>query len=162
MIGRTYQADVPEGLCKYDDALPYENEDKLLWDPQQLSNKELEEYLTKALEPLISSAQGIAMIPVGSHIKDDEQVNPKKHDQYQSKLVLLMFPQKSIKSKITIRRKIKPKKSIFKKIALKKKKLIIRESIVPIVFLKFSPHWVLSLIVPWIDAMPMAPLIFRK
>lgn len=46
-IGSEYQAIVPEGLCRYDDALPYENEDKLLWDPKKLLEEETERYLNK-------------------------------------------------------------------------------------------------------------------
>lgn len=49
-IGEEYQAIVPEGLCRYDDALPYENEDKLLWDPRNLSERETEKYLTRLSE----------------------------------------------------------------------------------------------------------------
>jgi hypothetical protein len=36
MVGSDYQAGIPEGLCKYDDVLPYENEYKL-WNPRCLS-----------------------------------------------------------------------------------------------------------------------------
>lgn len=39
-VGSDYQAVIPEGLCKYDDAPAYENEDRLLWDPSVLSDKE--------------------------------------------------------------------------------------------------------------------------
>ncbi len=49
-IGYEYQAAVPVGLCRYDDALPYENEDKLLWDPKKLSEEETERYLNKVRE----------------------------------------------------------------------------------------------------------------
>lgn len=49
-IGSEYQAIVPEGLCIYDDALPYENEDKLLWDPKRLPEEEVEKYLNKVRE----------------------------------------------------------------------------------------------------------------
>ncbi|XP_065207154.1 mesoderm induction early response protein 1-like [Planococcus citri] len=49
-IGVEFQAIVPEGLCKYDDALPYENEDKLLWDPKKLPEEEVEKYLSKVRE----------------------------------------------------------------------------------------------------------------
>ena len=30
MVGSEYQAQIPEGLCRYDDALPYENEDRFV------------------------------------------------------------------------------------------------------------------------------------
>uniref|UniRef100_A0A0K8T2T3 ELM2 domain-containing protein n=1 Tax=Lygus hesperus TaxID=30085 RepID=A0A0K8T2T3_LYGHE len=33
MVGSDYQAYIPDIMCKYDDALPYENQDKLMWDP---------------------------------------------------------------------------------------------------------------------------------
>jgi ELM2 domain len=47
MVGVDYQAVIPEGLLKYDDALPYENEDKLLWDPSKVNDGEIEDYLNK-------------------------------------------------------------------------------------------------------------------
>ena len=36
MIGSPFQAVVPEGLSPYGDTPPYENEDKLLWEPDQV------------------------------------------------------------------------------------------------------------------------------
>lgn len=74
MVGSDYQAWIPEGLCKYDDALPYENEDKLLWDSMALTEDDIESYLVKAQEPLFSNAQGVHAIPMGAHTRDDEQV----------------------------------------------------------------------------------------
>ncbi|KAL1122742.1 hypothetical protein AAG570_003069 [Ranatra chinensis] len=73
MVGSDYQAWIPEGLCKYDDALPYENEDKLVWDPSNLTPKDIEDYLIKAQEPLLNSIQGVGAIPMGAHTRDDEQ-----------------------------------------------------------------------------------------
>ncbi|PNF17459.1 hypothetical protein B7P43_G00367, partial [Cryptotermes secundus] len=73
MVGSDYQAGIPEGLCKYDDALPYENEDKLLWNPSPLSEKDVEDFLVKAQEPLVNNAQGVSAIPTGAHTRDDEQ-----------------------------------------------------------------------------------------
>lgn len=73
MVGSDYQAVIPEGLCKYDDSLPYENEDKLVWDPVSMSAKEIEEYLLKAQEPILNDAQSVASIPRGAHTRDDEQ-----------------------------------------------------------------------------------------
>lgn len=67
MVGSDYQAQIPEGLCHYDDALPYENEDKLLWDPLIISALMTEDFLKKAAE--ISKPP----IPMGSHLRDDEQ-----------------------------------------------------------------------------------------
>ncbi|XP_076325229.1 uncharacterized protein LOC143233158 [Tachypleus tridentatus] len=55
-----------------DDAPAYENEDRLLWDPTKLSNKEVELYLQQA-QYSHSNIQGVQAIPVGSHICDDEQ-----------------------------------------------------------------------------------------
>ncbi|XP_075218090.1 mesoderm induction early response protein 1-like isoform X2 [Lycorma delicatula] len=74
MVGSEYQAVIPEGLCRYDDALPYENEDKLLWDPSLLSEQEIELYLVKAQEPLaISTSHADSNLVANSHIRDDEQ-----------------------------------------------------------------------------------------
>lgn len=47
MIGTSYQAIIPIGLSQYGDILPYENEDKLIWEPSQVSEREVEEYLIK-------------------------------------------------------------------------------------------------------------------
>ena len=71
MVGSDYQAHIPEGLCQYDDALPYENKDKLVWDPRELSSKEVEDYLARAAEP---AGSGISSIPMGSHTRDDEGI----------------------------------------------------------------------------------------
>ncbi|XP_022207894.1 mesoderm induction early response protein 1 isoform X2 [Nilaparvata lugens] len=73
MVGSDYQAWIPEGLCKYDDALPYENEDKLLWDPNHLDAEEINTYLEKSQDSLKLNAQGVHAIPCGNHIRDDEQ-----------------------------------------------------------------------------------------
>ncbi|XP_046482083.1 mesoderm induction early response protein 1 isoform X2 [Neodiprion pinetum] len=69
MVGSDYQAAIPEGLCRYDDALPYENEDKMLWDPSHIPEEETEEFLERAQ---LSAARG-SSIPAGSHVRDDEQ-----------------------------------------------------------------------------------------
>lgn len=119
MVGSEYQAVIPEGLCKYGDALPYENEDKLVWDPSVLNEQQVEHYEQKcnvmvmasavpsptkataestpstntgtaidsatstasavtssptAATPSVSTAAGlIASIPIGNHLRDDEQ-----------------------------------------------------------------------------------------
>ena len=75
MVGGDYQAIIPEGLCRYDDALPYENEDKLLWNPTVLNEKEIEEYLEKVKHANQSNANGtdVYAIPLGKHLRDDEQ-----------------------------------------------------------------------------------------
>lgn len=73
MVGSDYQAVIPEGLCKYDDALPYENEDKLLWDPSKLSDSDIEDYMNKFAK-LASANGGINYTSQGGkHLRDDEQ-----------------------------------------------------------------------------------------
>ncbi len=75
MIGPSYQASVPSGMAEYEgDALPYENEDKLLWDPNALQFNDVEEYLSKTQESLQQASGGVASIPLGAHVRDDEQV----------------------------------------------------------------------------------------
>ena len=69
------QASVPSGLSNYDDTLPYENDDKQLWDPTRLSEEVAKEYLCKSLETQgAGGALGVNGIPNGSHVRDDEQV----------------------------------------------------------------------------------------
>ena len=83
MIGPSYQASVPSGMAEYDgDALPYENEDKLLWDPKLLKFGEVEGYLSKSQESLQQAAGGVASLPQGLHIRDDEQVGSKGSLRY--------------------------------------------------------------------------------
>lgn len=73
MVGSDFQASIPEGLCKYDDALPYENEDKLLWDPSKLSDSDIEDFLNK-FSTLASANGGTNYISQGGkHLRDDEQ-----------------------------------------------------------------------------------------
>ena len=69
MVGSDYQARIPVGMCKYDDALPYENDDKMLWDPSALTEKQTEEFLAKAHESLLNNSQ----VNLENHVKDDEQ-----------------------------------------------------------------------------------------
>uniref|UniRef100_A0A182WGB2 Mesoderm induction early response protein 1 n=1 Tax=Anopheles minimus TaxID=112268 RepID=A0A182WGB2_9DIPT len=101
MVGSDFQAVIPEGLCRYDDALPYENEDKLLWNPTILNEQEIEEYLVKITGPAGGLGTGgttgsgggqqrgatgsggtatsdpqsnsVFAIPLGNHLRDDEQ-----------------------------------------------------------------------------------------
>lgn len=56
MVGSAYQAVIPNGLSKYGDVLPYENEDKLIWEPCQVSEKEVEDYLiqTRDIKNILS------------------------------------------------------------------------------------------------------------
>ncbi|CAH0562004.1 unnamed protein product [Brassicogethes aeneus] len=67
MVGSDYQAVIPEGLCHYDDALPYENEDKLLWDAYIMQTDVVEDFLKKA------AALSKPAIPMGTQLRDDEQ-----------------------------------------------------------------------------------------
>lgn len=50
MVGADYQAEIPEGLSQYGDILPYENEDQLIWEPSQVTEREVEDYLAKIQE----------------------------------------------------------------------------------------------------------------
>jgi len=49
-VGEEYQAVVPEGLDRYDDVPAYENEDKIVWDPNRLPDDEVEKYLNAVRE----------------------------------------------------------------------------------------------------------------
>lgn len=74
MVGSDYQAVIPEGLLKYDDVLPYENEDKLLWDPSKVNESAIDEYLTKF--STTSNGGVIHTVPQTTptkHLRDDEQ-----------------------------------------------------------------------------------------
>ncbi|XP_053612557.1 mesoderm induction early response protein 1 [Plodia interpunctella] len=71
MVGSDYQAAIPEGLCSYDDALPYENEDKLLWNPSVLDEKVIEDYMKKICA--MTSGTGMDAIPRGKQLRDDEE-----------------------------------------------------------------------------------------
>uniref|UniRef100_A0A1Q3FCS5 Putative mesoderm induction early response protein 1 n=1 Tax=Culex tarsalis TaxID=7177 RepID=A0A1Q3FCS5_CULTA len=78
MVGSDFQAQIPEGLCRYDDALPYENEDKLLWNPTVLGEDSIEEYLLKiaagaAANTGTPQTTSVYAIPLGRHLRDDEQ-----------------------------------------------------------------------------------------
>lgn len=78
MVGSDFQAVIPEGLCRYDDALPYENEDKLLWNPTVLNEDAIEEYLQKIASGASSNTgtpqtNSVFSIPLGKHLRDDEQ-----------------------------------------------------------------------------------------
>lgn len=91
MVGSEFQAQIPEGLCRYDDALPYENEDKLVWDPSQLIESDIELYLQKVSVPNVNSngtgdpsnsptnssnlgpIVNVGQLPCGAHLRDDEQ-----------------------------------------------------------------------------------------
>lgn len=81
MVGSEFQAVIPEGLCKYGDVLPYENEDKLVWDPSKLKEKDVECYQKKSFsivsEPKAGSPEkvtSVSAVPIGNHLRDDEQL----------------------------------------------------------------------------------------
>jgi len=73
MVGSDYQAQIPD-MSSYDDAMPYENEDKLLWDPGNIPEKDVRDYLLDIQTHQINSAEGVDLIPRGPHVRDDEQV----------------------------------------------------------------------------------------
>ncbi|CAH1772342.1 unnamed protein product [Owenia fusiformis] len=72
-VGHDYQAQVPQGLCKYGDAPAYENEDRLLWDPCKLEETEVETYMKEVQQQNYHTATGVAAVPQGIHVRDDEQ-----------------------------------------------------------------------------------------
>ena len=49
-----------------------ENEDKQLWNPGHLVSKDVEEYLSKSQEAIQTG--GVGSLPMGAHVRDDEQV----------------------------------------------------------------------------------------
>lgn len=69
MVGSDYQAVIPEGLRYYDDALPYENDDKLLWDPSSIESSEVEDFLKKA--SALNKRSDV--LQLGPKLRDDEQ-----------------------------------------------------------------------------------------
>ncbi|XP_072172818.1 mesoderm induction early response protein 1-like isoform X2 [Diadema setosum] len=71
-VGHDFQAIVPEGLSPYDDAPVYENEDRLLWDPNKLQAADVERFLDHVHQPL-PGVQGLKALPTGCHIRDDER-----------------------------------------------------------------------------------------
>lgn len=76
MVGSSYQASVPELIKKppySDKKKPYAGEDKLLWNPYKLPDKEVEKYLTAVQKINFERARGVAAIPRGAHTRDDEQ-----------------------------------------------------------------------------------------
>lgn len=59
-----------------------ENEDKLLWNPGLLTFNEVESYLAKSQETVQSG--GVGSLPLGAHVRDDEQVH--RHNSNLEKL----------------------------------------------------------------------------
>ncbi|XP_062412515.1 mesoderm induction early response protein 1a isoform X2 [Sardina pilchardus] len=73
MVGSMYQAETPSGLCKYkDNEKVYENEDQLLWNPEELPESRVVEFLTEASKRT-GEETGVDAVPEGCHIKDNEQ-----------------------------------------------------------------------------------------
>ncbi|KAL2089791.1 hypothetical protein ACEWY4_014479 [Coilia grayii] len=73
MVGSMYQAETPVGLCKYkDNEKVYENEDQLLWNPEEIPESEVVEFLSQASKRT-GEETGVDAIPEGCHIKDNEQ-----------------------------------------------------------------------------------------
>ncbi|XP_014672056.1 PREDICTED: mesoderm induction early response protein 1-like [Priapulus caudatus] len=73
-VGSCFQAQIPDGLCKYGDAPAYENEDKLLWDPVALEEKQIETYLAHVQDPESPpQGGGGGALPACTHVRDDEQ-----------------------------------------------------------------------------------------
>ncbi|XP_042650688.1 mesoderm induction early response protein 2 isoform X2 [Tyto alba] len=72
MVGPQYQATVPILLLNRHGEKAYENEDQLLWDPNILPEREVEEFLYRAVkrrwDELSSSS-----LPEGEMVKDNEQ-----------------------------------------------------------------------------------------
>lgn len=56
MVGSEYQAVIPDGLCRYGDALPYENEDRLVWDPAPLAESSVVAYQLRCSSAAAASA----------------------------------------------------------------------------------------------------------
>ncbi|XP_078576125.1 mesoderm induction early response protein 1-like isoform X2 [Branchiostoma floridae x Branchiostoma japonicum] len=73
-VGPDYQAKVPAGLCAYDESkpVPYDSEDRLLWDPTRLDDKQVESYLDEYAS-LAPGSPGMGAVPAGGHVRDDEQ-----------------------------------------------------------------------------------------
>lgn len=51
----------------------YENEDQLLWKPEELPESDVVDFLTEACKRT-GEETGVDAIPEGCHIKDNEQV----------------------------------------------------------------------------------------
>ncbi|XP_065207166.1 mesoderm induction early response protein 1-like [Planococcus citri] len=76
MVGSSYQATIPELIKKppyADKKKPYSGEDKLLWSPFKINDKEVEKYLSNVHKINYEKARGITAIPRGTHTRDDEQ-----------------------------------------------------------------------------------------
>lgn len=68
MVGSDYQAQIPDGLSKYGDDPPYQNVDKLLWDPHSTTDAIIADYLHN----IHQISHGVNILLKGKHIRDDE------------------------------------------------------------------------------------------
>ncbi|XP_033115075.1 mesoderm induction early response protein 1-like isoform X3 [Anneissia japonica] len=73
-VGEDFQAVIPDGLCPYDDAPAYENEDRLLWDPSKLDDSQTESYLRQVQVATSATAKDLHAVSQGAHTRDDEKV----------------------------------------------------------------------------------------
>ncbi|KAL6459151.1 hypothetical protein MHYP_G00326230 [Metynnis hypsauchen] len=72
MVGSQYQAEVPTGLSIYsDNEKVFEEEDQLLWSPDVLSERKVEDFLREALSK--SAEGGTENSTCGGRIRDNEQ-----------------------------------------------------------------------------------------
>ncbi|XP_075758685.1 mesoderm induction early response protein 2 isoform X4 [Pelodiscus sinensis] len=72
MVGPQYQAAVPVLLLNRHSEKAYENEDQLLWDPNILPEREVEEFLYRAVKRRWDEVSS-ASLPEGEMVKDNEQ-----------------------------------------------------------------------------------------
>ncbi|KAL1493007.1 hypothetical protein ABEB36_011153 [Hypothenemus hampei] len=67
MVGNDYQAQVPDGLTNYEQFPANDNEDKLLWNPDEIFSQDVEDFLIKTRELFKPP------IPEGNVLRDDEE-----------------------------------------------------------------------------------------
>lgn len=84
-VGSDYQACISEGLSNYGDVPPYENEDKLLWDPFVLPQEKIDSYLRQiahddVLESLEPNNPNSNPVDIGPVILGTEDILSKKQD----------------------------------------------------------------------------------
>lgn len=72
-VGSDFQAVIPEGLKHYDEN--FTENDKLLWKPSSNSNINIDHYLLEYSKLMYPDDESLVdfQLPIGSHIKDDEQ-----------------------------------------------------------------------------------------
>lgn len=77
MVGSDYQAQIPDGLSKYGDDPPYQNVDKLLWDPRSTTDAAIADYLHRIHQQSHGGSTNAAPPPTptgggGKRVRDDE------------------------------------------------------------------------------------------